>query len=146
MQLDAIRDSARQRGWNIVVEVEDVEDVGSGAVLLQKRKELPAAARRRDIDLVVVWRLDRWGGSLADLVNTLQELVSLKVGFVSLSEGLELTPESGPRSQGYWLLLLSSNASESRTALRRPKRELGDLPSRSIRLQEPPARPRGNEY
>jgi len=44
-----------------------------------------AAARRRDIDLVVVWRLHRWGRSLVDLVNTLQELSSLKVGFVSLS-------------------------------------------------------------
>jgi DNA invertase Pin-like site-specific DNA recombinase len=26
------------------------------------------AARRRQIDAVVVWRLDRWGRSLADLV------------------------------------------------------------------------------
>jgi putative DNA-invertase from lambdoid prophage Rac len=43
----------------------------------------------------VVWRLDRWGRSLADLVNTLQELVSLKVGFVSLSEALDLTTPSG---------------------------------------------------
>ncbi len=54
-----------------------------------------AAARRRDIDLVVVWRLDRWGRSLVDLVNTLQELSSLKVGFVSLSEALDLTTPSG---------------------------------------------------
>jgi len=30
--------------------------------------------------------LDRWGRSLVDLVNTLQELSSMKVGFVSLSE------------------------------------------------------------
>jgi putative DNA-invertase from lambdoid prophage Rac len=43
----------------------------------------------------VVWRLDRWGRSLVDLVNTLQELVSLKVGFVSLSEALDLTTASG---------------------------------------------------
>lgn len=50
---------------------------------------------RRDIDLVIVWRLDRWGRSLVDLVNTLQELSSLKVGFVSLSEALDLTTPSG---------------------------------------------------
>jgi DNA invertase Pin-like site-specific DNA recombinase len=92
MQLAAMRDYARKRGWDIAVEV---KDVGSGAALRQKREELLAAARRREIDLVVVWRLDRWGRSLVDLVNTLQELVSLKVGFVSLSEALDLTTPSG---------------------------------------------------
>ena len=33
-----------------------------------------AAARRREIDVVLVWRLDRWGRSLVDLVVTLKEL------------------------------------------------------------------------
>ena len=41
------------------------------------------------------WRLDRWGRSLVDLVNTLQELTALDVGFVSLSEALDLTTPSG---------------------------------------------------
>lgn len=92
MQLVAMRDYARKRGWQIAVEV---KDVGSGTALRQKREELLAAARRRDIDLVVVWRLDRWGRSLVDLVNTLQELSSLKIGFVSLTEALDLTTPSG---------------------------------------------------
>lgn len=92
MQLAAMRDYARKRGWQIAFEV---KDVGSGAALRQKREELLAAARKREIDLVVVWRLDRWGRSLVDLVNTLQELSSLKVGFVSLSEALDLTTPSG---------------------------------------------------
>jgi putative DNA-invertase from lambdoid prophage Rac len=38
------------------------------------------AARRKEIDIVVVWRLDRWGRSLVDLIATLQELTALKVG------------------------------------------------------------------
>jgi len=91
MQLAAMRDYARKRGWEIALEV---NDVGSGAALREKREQLIAAAKRRDIDLVV-WRLDRWGRSLVDLVNTLQELSSLKVGFVSLSEALDLTTPSG---------------------------------------------------
>jgi putative DNA-invertase from lambdoid prophage Rac len=92
MQLTAMREYARKRGWAIAVEI---KDVGSGASLRQKREELLDLARRRDVDLVVVWRLDRWGRSLVDLVNTLQELVALKVGFVSLSEALDLTTPSG---------------------------------------------------
>ena len=83
LQLSAMRDYVSKRGWNVAVEV---KDVGSGANLRQKREDLLKAARRRELDLVVVWRLDRWGRSLVDLVSTLQELAALKVGFVSLSE------------------------------------------------------------
>jgi putative DNA-invertase from lambdoid prophage Rac len=58
-------------------------------------KKLFKAARRRELDRIVVWRLDRWGRSLLDLVSTLQELASVNVGFVSLSEALDLTTPSG---------------------------------------------------
>jgi putative DNA-invertase from lambdoid prophage Rac len=103
MRLDAMRDYARQRGWKIVVEIQDVEvedDVGSGSALLPKREELLDAARRRDVDLVVVWRLGRWSLSLADLMNTFQELVSLQVGFVSVSEAFDLHTMIGPALTG----------------------------------------------
>jgi DNA invertase Pin-like site-specific DNA recombinase len=68
---------------------------GSGATTRLKREKLIEAARRREIDLVLVWRLDRWGRSLVDLVSTLQELTALEVDFVSLSEALDLTTPSG---------------------------------------------------
>lgn len=87
-----MRDYVKRRGWPAALEV---QDVGSGATLRQKREELLAAARRRELDVVVVWRLDRWGRSLVDLVTTLQELSALKVGFVSLSEALDMTTPSG---------------------------------------------------
>jgi hypothetical protein len=51
-----------------------VEDVGSGVHESLQREALMRAARRREIDAMVGWRLARWGRSLADLVNTLQEL------------------------------------------------------------------------
>jgi putative DNA-invertase from lambdoid prophage Rac len=92
MQLAAMRDYARKRKWTVTVEV---KDVGSGATTRPKRESLIAAAQRREIDLVLVWRLDRWGRSLVDLVSTLQELNALEVGFVSLSEALDLTTPSG---------------------------------------------------
>src|SRR5215472_5045819 len=92
LQLAAMRDYVAQRGWNITLEI---QDVGSGASLRPKREELLKAARRRELDRIVVWRLDRWGRSLLDLIATLQELSSLGVGFVSLSEALDLTTPSG---------------------------------------------------
>ena len=92
MQLSAMRDYAKRRKWAVVVEV---RDVGSGATTRPEREKLIESARRREIDLVLVWRLDRWGRSLVDLVSTLQELTALDVGFVSLSEALDLTTPSG---------------------------------------------------
>ena len=63
-------------------------------------------AHGRALDVVVVWRLDRWGCSMADLVETLQELNALGVGFVSLSEPLDLTTPSG-RAMSEMLVVLA---------------------------------------
>lgn len=77
-----------------------VREVGSGAVQRQAREKLLEAARRREIDGVLVWRLDRWGRSVTDLLATLQELEHLGVGFVSLTEALDLTTPAGRAMAG----------------------------------------------
>jgi DNA invertase Pin-like site-specific DNA recombinase len=92
LQIRALREYAARRGWTIALQV---KEVGSGAVQRQLREKLLDAARRREIDVVLVWRLDRWGRSVADLLATLQELDHLGVGFVSLSEALDLTTPAG---------------------------------------------------
>jgi putative DNA-invertase from lambdoid prophage Rac len=76
----------------------EVQDIGSGASLRPKREGQIKEARRRELGRIVMWRLDLWARSLADLVCTLQELASLNVGFVSLSEALDLTPRAGAPS------------------------------------------------
>jgi len=97
LQRHAIRDYAARRGWTIAI---DINEVGSGASVRELREKLLEAARRRDIDVVVVWRLDRWGRTMADLVTTLQELRDLGVGFVSLTEALDLTTPTGRAMAG----------------------------------------------
>lgn len=92
LQIRALREYADRRGWTIALQV---KEVGSGASQRQLREKLLDAARRREIDVVLVWRLDRWGRSVADLLATLQELDHLGVGFVSLTEALDLTTPAG---------------------------------------------------
>ena len=92
LQIRTMREYAARRGWTIAMQV---KEVGSGAVRRQAREKLLDAARRREIDVVLVWRLDRWGRSVADLLATLQELDHLGVGFVSLTEALDLTTPAG---------------------------------------------------
>ena len=77
-----------------------IREVGSGAIERHAREQLMEAARRREIDVVLVWRLDRWGRSVADLLATLQELDHLGVGFVSLTEALDLTTPAGRAMAG----------------------------------------------
>jgi putative DNA-invertase from lambdoid prophage Rac len=97
LQIRALRDYAAKRGWTIVAQI---KEVGSGTSQRELRANLIAAARRREIDVVLVWRLDRWGRSVADLVSTLQELQHLGVGFVSLTEALDLTTPAGRAMAG----------------------------------------------
>src|SRR6516164_9184008 len=97
LQMRALREYAARRGWSIALQV---KEVGSGASVRQLREQLLEAARRREIDVVLVWRLDRWGRSVADLLATLQELEHLGVGFVSLTEALDLTTPAGRAMAG----------------------------------------------
>src|SRR6202167_741383 len=97
MQSRVMREYAARRGWTITAQV---REVGSGMAKREAREKLLEAARRREIDVVVVWRLDRWGRSVTDLLATLQELEHLGVGFVSLTEALDLTTPAGRAMAG----------------------------------------------
>jgi DNA invertase Pin-like site-specific DNA recombinase len=92
MQLEAMIAYISDRDWDAI---KQIKDVGSGSKDRAGRESLLKAARRRELDVIVVWRLDRWGRSVADLMMTLQELTDLGVGFVSLTEALNLTTPTG---------------------------------------------------
>ena len=97
LQRDAMAAYAQQRGWSISVAI---TEGGSGSRERPQRDQLMRAARRREIDAIVVWRLDRWGRSIVDLVNTLHELHALGVGFISLHEALDFTTPTGRAMAG----------------------------------------------
>lgn len=49
----------------------------------------------REGDTLVVWRLDRLGRSLKDLIALVEELESRKIGFRSLTESIDTTTSGG---------------------------------------------------
>jgi putative DNA-invertase from lambdoid prophage Rac len=61
LQIRALREYTVRRGWSIALQM---KEVGSGASQRHLREQLLEAARRREIDVVLVWRLDvgadRW--------------------------------------------------------------------------------------
>jgi putative DNA-invertase from lambdoid prophage Rac len=133
LQIRAMREYAAKRGWSIVAQI---KEVGSGASQRELRTTLIASARRREVDVVLVWRLDRWGRSVADLVSTLQELQHLGVGFVSLTEALDLTTPAGRAMAG----LLAVFAEFEREILReRVRAGLAHARLNGKRLGRPPS-------
>src|SRR5262245_13658878 len=49
---------------------------------------------------IIVWRLDRWGRSLSDLTQSLEDLRTVGVDFVSITEALDLTTPTGRAMAG----------------------------------------------
>ena len=133
LQIRTMREYAAKRNWTIVAQT---KEIGSGASQREQRETLIAAARRREVDVVLVWRLDRWGRSVADLVSTLQELQHLGVGFVSLTEALDLTTPAGRAMAG----LLAVFAEFEREILReRVRAGLDHARQQGQRLGRPPS-------
>jgi DNA invertase Pin-like site-specific DNA recombinase len=69
MQNRAMWEYAARRGWMIALQV---REVNPGAPKKEARESLLEAARRRQIDMVLVWRLDRWGRSATEVLAILQ--------------------------------------------------------------------------
>ena len=92
-QLAELRRYVAARDW---VAIEYVDQGVSGAKDRRPALDrLVADARRRRVDTVVVWRLDRLGRSLKHLVTLLDEFHAVGVGFVSLGEGIDLHTPAG---------------------------------------------------
>jgi DNA invertase Pin-like site-specific DNA recombinase len=83
------RDALEKAGCQVIY-----EDKASGKNT--ERPELEACLKAlRSGDTLVVWRLDRLGRSLGDLVKLVTTLEEQKIGFESLQEKIETTSASG---------------------------------------------------
>ena len=94
MQLAELREYVSRRGWEVFSEYVDLGISGSK----ESRPELNrlmANAHRRNFDVVLCWKVDRFGRSLKHLVNALADLDSYGIAFVSLRDNLDLSTPSG---------------------------------------------------
>jgi DNA invertase Pin-like site-specific DNA recombinase len=94
LQLGPLREFAQARGWTIYQEYVD-HGVSGATERRAALDDLLHAARRREVDVILVWKLDRFARSLRHLILTLGELEALGVAFVSLTESIDLTTPTG---------------------------------------------------
>jgi DNA invertase Pin-like site-specific DNA recombinase len=92
-QLAELRRYASARQWT------SQEYVDRGVSGAKDRRpaldELLRAARRRQFDVLVCWRLDRLGRNLKHLITLLDDLQALGIAFVSMGEGIDCTTPAG---------------------------------------------------
>ena len=94
LQLKDLRAYANARGWKVFGEYIDIGESGAK----DRRPQLDRLmedARKRRIDGILVWKLDRFGRSLKSLVTTLEELRALGIQFVSYTENLDFSTPAG---------------------------------------------------
>jgi DNA invertase Pin-like site-specific DNA recombinase len=94
LQLTPLREYCQRRGFAMAGEYVDNGISGTK----ERRPQLDSlidAARKRQIDVVIVWKLDRFGRSLKQLVMALEELSAIGVGFISFQDNLDLTTPQG---------------------------------------------------
>jgi DNA invertase Pin-like site-specific DNA recombinase len=94
LQTREMRQFAEARGWELADEYVD-QGVSGAKDSRPELNRLMADAHKRRFDVVLVWKLDRFGRSLRHLVNALAEFESLNIAFVSLSDNLDLSTASG---------------------------------------------------
>lgn len=94
LQLNDLRSYAKARGCPVSNEYVDLGQSGTK----DRRPALDSLmddCRKRKIDTIIVWRLDRFGRSLKHLINTLDELRQIGVSFISYQENLDFTSSTG---------------------------------------------------
>lgn len=93
LQLDELRQVAAQRGWSAV---EFVDEGVSGATDSRPGLDrLLAEARAGRIDVVAVWRFDRFARSTTHLLSAMDEFRRLGVDFLSLREQVDTATPMG---------------------------------------------------
>jgi DNA invertase Pin-like site-specific DNA recombinase len=93
LQLKPLREYAHARNFSITGEY--VDHMTGSKDRRPALDRLMNAARKRQIDCILVWKLDRFGRSLKHLVTAIEELNALGIGFVSYQENIDLTTPTG---------------------------------------------------
>jgi DNA invertase Pin-like site-specific DNA recombinase len=94
MQVRDLRQLAERRNFEVVREYFD-EGVSGAKSSRPALDEMLADAKRGKFRVLLVWKLDRLGRSLAHLVRLLEDLRACNVELVSFSEGLDFTTTTG---------------------------------------------------
>jgi len=143
VQLRELREWCRSNRHTVAFEyVERLSGKNANRPQLQKMMR-DATKGLRDIDAVVVWRLDRFGRSVMDLHNLIAELRGADVAFISLKDNFDLSTSLGKLLFGILAVFAEFErnviAERTKAGLALARAE-GRLPGRKIDPRRGPSR------
>lgn len=94
MQTRELRQYAEARGWKIVGEYSD-QGISGAKDRRPDLDRLMVDAHKRQFDVAVVWKFDRFARSVSHLLRALDTSRVLGIEFVSLSESLDTATPTG---------------------------------------------------
>jgi len=122
-----LRAAAKRHGFRLAL---DIEETGSGASNSRPGlTKLMQAAGRGRIDVVLVWKLDRFGRSALDLLANLRALEDAGVRFISITQGIDLRPNGDAMSR--LMLTMLGAVAEFERALISERTRLGMAKARA---------------
>lgn len=92
-QKEVIETFCKNKGWNLIKFYED--RITGGTDKRVSYQQLLTDCRNKEIDVIVVYRLDRFSRSVINFLLTIEELKNLNVDFVSLSENFDSSTSLG---------------------------------------------------
>jgi DNA invertase Pin-like site-specific DNA recombinase len=127
MQTRELNEYATRQGWDILA---TYQDVMSGAKSNRPGlAKVMADAQMKRFDVLLCWKLDRFGRSLVDCLNNIQELERCGIRFIAVTQGLD-TDLRNPASR--FLLHVLGAAAEFERALIRERPRQGDCGTNRI--------------
>jgi len=89
-----LRHYVQRRGWKLQQIYRD-HGISGASSNRPALNELMKACRRRSIDVLVVWKFDRFARSLKQLMSGLETCRALGIDFVSVTESIDTSLPSG---------------------------------------------------
>lgn len=93
LQVDQLREYAARREFEIVGEY--IDKVSGAARKRPELDDMLEQVRKRKVDVVLVWKFDRFARSTSHLVNTLEEFQQLGVHFISFTQSIDTSTAAG---------------------------------------------------
>jgi DNA invertase Pin-like site-specific DNA recombinase len=93
-QESELRDFATRRGWSVRRVYED-KGISGATESRPALNQLMQDCRQRKIDVVAVWKFDRFARSVKQLVTSLAEFQALGIDFVSSTEAIDTSLPMG---------------------------------------------------
>lgn len=132
-QLRQLREYVERRNFTIAGEY---IDYASGKTENREQyKAMLELVRKRKIDVVLVWRYDRFARSTQALVNALNEFRALGVDFISYEENIDTTT---PQGELIFSIMASLAQFESALISQRVKAGMARAKAQGKRVSRPP--------